>query len=244
MDIVEKLKNFGLTTNEAKIYLFLLEHGLATPPEIAGVTGIARTNSYNILVKLQYLGLVKIIKKKNKKAYIALSPSGLSKTLDKKRDILNSVLPDLKALAKKNTNKPVIKFFEGFNEVKLLYAEALETNELHAIGSTQKLIDIDEEFFINYERQVKDRGIIVHEIIPSKSKERGLPQSKIILKGLLESFSLPNKYPDLSSDILIWDNNIAIINLDEPIFGTKLTHAGLANTFRIIFSVMSDVLIE
>jgi len=240
MPLTVDLVKFGLTPNEAKIYLSLLEFGHASPPQIAKATGIARTNTYNILTRLKQLEIIDVQIKNGKKVYIMLEPSTLNRILEKKKNQLDSLLPDLKTLFKKSSNKPIVKFFEGLEMVKSLYQEVLETDELYAIGSTKKMMEIDEKFFIHFERQVKDQGIVVHEIIPSSSKEQGYPQSKAILKGLLESIHLGKEYPDTNSDILVWNDNIAIINLKEPIFGTKISHAGLADTFRTLFRVISD----
>jgi sugar-specific transcriptional regulator TrmB len=240
MSLFENLKNFGLAPNEIKIYLFLLEHGLATPPQIAKATKIARTNTYNLLQKLKYSDLIREETRKNKKAYLVTNPSALVKTLEKKKELLDSFLPDIEGLFNKSSNKPIIKFYEGLEEIKKIYEATLKTDELYAIGSTRKLMDLDENFFVNYERQVKKNSIIVHEIINYASKEKGFPQSKSILQNLLDTTILPKKYADFSSDILLWENNIAIINLDEPIFGTILTHPALVKTFKVLFSVISD----
>ena len=51
---------------------------------------------------------------------------------------------------------------------------------------------------------------------------------------------LPQEYSQNITDILIWDDNIALITFQQPIFGTVLNNKLLAETFRIIFQVMWD----
>ena len=53
IEIVKKLKEVGLKQNESEIYLFLLQNGISTPPQISRGTHIARTNCYNILNSLK-----------------------------------------------------------------------------------------------------------------------------------------------------------------------------------------------
>jgi len=52
MDIVEHMKNFGLTGQEASIYLALLTEGDLNGYEVAKVTGISRSNAYTSLAAL------------------------------------------------------------------------------------------------------------------------------------------------------------------------------------------------
>lgn len=50
--IIEELLAFGLTRQEAKIYLTLLEQGALTGYEVAKTTGISRSNTYTALADL------------------------------------------------------------------------------------------------------------------------------------------------------------------------------------------------
>jgi hypothetical protein len=53
---------------------------------------------------------------------------------------------------------------------------------------------------------------------------------------------LPGKYGENLTDILIWEDNIALIALEEPIFGTVITSSSLADTFRTLLVVLHDFL--
>lgn len=56
--LVERLKSFGLTTTEAKVYLHLSKIGEGTAVELAKVLGVQRTEIYAILRSLQNKGIV------------------------------------------------------------------------------------------------------------------------------------------------------------------------------------------
>ena len=86
MTIEEQLNEISLTKSESKVYLYLLEEGLTTPPQLARGTGIARTNCYNILEKLKNEGLIKEQEKGKRKAYIANDPESLLRTIQKKKE--------------------------------------------------------------------------------------------------------------------------------------------------------------
>ena len=64
--------------------------------------------------------------------------------------------------------------------------------------------------------------------------------SKEVLKGYYEAKILPPNYSEFKTDVLIWNDNVALITLEEPIFGTVLKNKLLAQTFKIIFTVMKE----
>jgi hypothetical protein len=51
---------------------------------------------------------------------------------------------------------------------------------------------------------------------------------------------LPSEYGELPTDMLIWEDNIALLTLEEPIFGTVITSPLLAKSYRIIFRALHD----
>lgn len=59
---LERLKNelseFGLTSNQIDVYVFLGKYGSKTAPEISKTLGIPRTETYHLLTSLQNKGLV------------------------------------------------------------------------------------------------------------------------------------------------------------------------------------------
>lgn len=59
---LDKIKNellkFGLSSNQAKVYIFLGKYGPKTAPDVCKSLGLPRTETYNILNILQNLGVV------------------------------------------------------------------------------------------------------------------------------------------------------------------------------------------
>lgn len=54
----EKLRDFGLTNNESRIYLFLSKTGPSKALKIAEEEGIPRTETYHLLSTLEHKGIV------------------------------------------------------------------------------------------------------------------------------------------------------------------------------------------
>ncbi|MBI2437059.1 MAG: hypothetical protein HYV41_04955 [Candidatus Magasanikbacteria bacterium] len=240
MDIHTQLKKIGLSRSEIEIYTYLLEHGISSPPQIAKTTKIARTNCYNILASLKEKSLINEQLHGKRKTYLANDPQALLKNLEAKKEAVERLLPDLRALYTTQKNKPKIKFYEGFEQVKEIYWQTSTAPEVYAIGSTKHLDAIDPQFFAHFLKELKHTGVILHDILGAGSKQKNLVQAQNILKGLYSAEVVSEKYPDFATDILIWEHNIALITLEEPIFGTVLTNPLLAQTFKTIFKIMND----
>ncbi len=244
MDIQTNLAAFGLTPNEIQIYLHLLTEGHQTPPQIAKGTGIARTNCYHLLQSLQDRGLISEQPSGKRKAYVANDPQAIVRNLERKKEVAEQLVPDLRAMYTVQKNKPSIRFFDGFEAVKEIYEWALRTEEkeLFAIGSTKLLSNLDSSFFLRFQHEIKQRELLLNDIVTADSYDVAMRETKEIIKGMYDVKVLPEKYKELPTDIIIWDDHIALITLSEPIFGTVITSPSLARTFKILFAVMRQCL--
>lgn len=240
MDIQKQLKNIGLLNSEIEIYLYLLKEGVSSPPKIAKGTGIARTNCYNILQKLDEKGLITEQKIGQRKAYITSDPQSLLRNLDEKRKILHNIIPDLRAMQKLETNKPVISFYEGWDQVKEIFYKTYETDNglVKGIASTKELFSLDGKFFENYRKELHKRNLMFQDIVTYASSEKSVTEAKEIMKAMYETKIIPKEYKDVPFDILIWNDYIALIVTSEPIFGTLIKNNIMASAFKMIFDIL------
>jgi len=238
MEILKRLKNIGLNNSEITVYLYLLEFGLSTPPQISKGTKIARTNCYNILRNLKDMGLVTSRMIRNRKAYLANNPNSLVRFIEQKKENVEIVLPDLRALYLEKKNKPSIYFYDGFDQIKEIFNQTLNSKEILAIASTNYLYSLDPVFFLKYQHKLKQKGIVFHDILTHESGKWGAKPAKVILKGFYDIKILPEKYHNNLVSIIIWNEFIAFITYKEPIFGTVIKNSMLADAFRLIFGVM------
>lgn len=238
--IEEQLRDLGLHKSESVIYLYLLENGLSTPPQISKGTGIARTNCYNLLISLKDKGLIDEHDNRKRKTYLASDPESLVRVLDKKREAAVRLLPDLRTLYATQKNKPKIHFYDGFEQVKEIYLKSLGSKEIFALGSTKQLFNLDSKFLQNYFDEIKKRRIFFHDLLSEQSKTFTSDFAAPVIKGMYDYKFLPKQYGDTPTDILIWDDNIALINLHEPVFGTILTNQMLADTFKMIHKIIFE----
>jgi sugar-specific transcriptional regulator TrmB len=78
--LIQELTSFGLTGNEAKVYLSLLQLRNANASEIAKLAGIPRQEIYRVLPSLEKLEIVEVIIDKPTK-YLAIGPQDVLKQL-------------------------------------------------------------------------------------------------------------------------------------------------------------------
>ncbi len=136
METVPILKQLGFSEKEIKVYLSLLKNGPSSVRMLAEASGVNRGTTYDILKSLKENGLVSYYHKDTKQFFVAEDPSALNRTLENKIDNLESVresltnaIPELKSLFNAAGEKPVVKYYEGSQGVKVVLSDVLETTE-------------------------------------------------------------------------------------------------------------------
>jgi sugar-specific transcriptional regulator TrmB len=189
------------------------------------------------LQSLKEQGLIEEQEIRNRKAYLASDPESLLRNWQRKKETIEQLLPDLRGIYTTQKNKPKIRFYEGAEQVKEIYENSLLSQEVLAIGSTNQMSILFPEFTRYYFEELKKRQIVFYDVLTHESEKVAI-ESKDTLKGLYDFKLLPNEYQDPPTDILIWENNIALITLKEPIFGTVLSNQLLTQTFRTLFKLI------
>lgn len=233
-----QLEELGLTKSESKVYLYLLESGLSTPPQISKGTKIARPNCYSILKDLKSKQLVQDQKTRKRTAYLARDPKSLLSEIEKRQELAQSLIPELRDLYSAQKNKPKIRFFESWEEVKEIYNQTLKAEGIFAIGSTENLSALEPKFLENYQKQLDKRKIVFKDLLSASAKDNTAKMMKEIRGTLHDIKFLPSSTEELPTDILIWKDNIALITLEKPIFGTIITSPPLATTFKAIVNIL------
>lgn len=125
----ETLIELGLTKNESRIYLSLLELGGSNPTKIASASGVHRVNVYDGLNKLKDRGLVSESTDKSKKIYTAAPPQSLKNLLHEKEIKLNKIIPQLELSGTLHKGKHDVQVFEGYDYIRNMFLNFLELNE-------------------------------------------------------------------------------------------------------------------
>jgi sugar-specific transcriptional regulator TrmB len=233
----EKLRKIGLTKSEVKIYLYLLEVGTSSPPQIAKGTGITRSNCYDVFRKLRERNLIESHKKGSRKNYSVKDPLALVQYEENRLQNIQQLLPELRNMYDSKKNKPNIRFLEGFDQVKQIWTESLKSDHIRGITSTKKLYTNSPKFFNDYHKQLNKKNILLQDILTSDSKGAVTDWTKNSIGPMYEMRFLPKKYLTLPTDILIWNESVALIHITHPVSATIFTEKSMADTFRILFDL-------
>ncbi len=178
-DILTKL---GLSGGAIRVYAKLLMLKEATAKRLADATGIARTSVYDYLAELSRFGLVVELDVSNKKLFKLDDPENILllldtrlKDLEKERDVLKKLLPDLKKGFGKG--EPRVKFYpgpEGFLAVlgDVARSGAEEALFLWPFGEMTKRIG--EENLQDFTRRRVRAGISIRSVWPCATKDAHL----------------------------------------------------------------------
>lgn len=210
MQLDEALKQFGLTEKEAKIYLALLELGVASVQKIAQKAKIARPTAYDILESLQNQSLVSVFEKGQKKQYSPTDPAIILDRTRQKSKNLEDIFPQLKALYNLPLEKPKVRFYEGIEGIRVILDEVLkEGKELFSIGSAEDIFG-NLDFFPAFVKKRVELGIQTKVILRDSKKAR--ERQKLGSKELREVKIIPADY-QFHALMMIFGNKVAMISL-------------------------------
>ena len=186
-DFLNKLKDFGLNSYEAKLWTALLSRGVATAGELSDIANVPRSRSYDVLESLERKGFV-IMKLGKPIKYIAVPPA--------------EVLERVKKAIKEESDKQVsiidgLRKSEVLGELNLLHTKGIDMVEpsdltgavrgrtnlyshlVSGIKNAEKTIQImtteeglnrKTESLKNALQKAKDRGVKIKILAPNKSK--------------------------------------------------------------------------
>lgn len=130
------LTKAGLSETEAQVYLYLLDHGQSTPPNIATALGLTRSNAYKVLDSLQNIGLASSIEIHKKLAYQAADPTALTSLVVEERNrvialehTVKEAMQQLRSKYRKSTGASKVSTGLGQQTVINAYEQQAETKQ-------------------------------------------------------------------------------------------------------------------
>ena len=225
------LEQYGLSEKEAGVYLALLSLGIASVAEIAKRACLKRPTTYLVIEELLNKHLVNQIPRGKKICYKAESPDELIEKIDKKRDLLTNVLPDMRELYKTSSVAPRIRYYEGKASLIKLYEEIFRSKEIWSVFSPAKYLKVFTIEESKHNHRILDRaGGIIYDLCEDSSAARKFTQEPF-RKGLTEYRILP-KSIKIATDILVYNNSVALVSLDTLV-GVLIEDKSIADTQRM-----------
>ena len=241
--MIEELKKIGLSENEAKVYMALLELGSATVQEIAKKSGVNRPTTYVQLENLMNGGLASLFEKQSphgavKTFFKAEDPEHLLNVLEKEKkeahareNMLQQALPELAKLFVSAGERPRVRFFQGIEGLRTIQEEFLKTadNLIEGITSWDDVIQLLPKHKESYSPKRIKKGIKTKMIYTSS---RGPIFQAEDAEALRESYLIPaDKFP-VAADIAVSNNMVSLIVLKEKPFGIIIENQHIADSIR------------
>ncbi len=232
-NIEKNLEEYGLSKNEAKIYIECLILGTTTVYNLSNSTKLPKSTCYDTLHSLEKKGLVFCIIKSKKKNYEATDPAKLIFLLDEKKEKMKSSVNKLQKLKNASSKKPKIQMYQGKTGMKTILEEIINLEEIKVFGNFNKF----KEYFQFYSSLFVDKRVkknIFCRLIEEKSKEN-INLSKKDKKELRKTKFLKS-LRNVSTELFISEDKTAIFKLheNEPL-GILIEDKEISNLFKIMF---------
>jgi sugar-specific transcriptional regulator TrmB len=188
-DLQEIFTKIGITKQESKVYIALLELQEAQTGLLCNKAKIPSSNIYRILDSLTQKGLVSHRIQNNTKIFMPTSPETLNnifqdkqKQLEEERKHVQKLIENLKKIP---TNKPAseYKYYEGITGIKALWndmTDSMDNSKIHKIYTrTAKESDKLRAFFTEgYHVKRRKEKIKTQMIMDHGNKEHGESRKK------------------------------------------------------------------
>ncbi len=233
----EILRKIGLTENEIKIYLNLLQSGSSTVYEISKKTGIYRVHIYDKLEQLMDKVLVTHVYQGTKKFFQATHPSKIKQYLeDKKKTIelqenkVNVLLPELEAMTKITKEDTFVEVFKGIEGLKYFLKDVIKIKQEVLITGIddRKYQEALPIFMEQYFRDLRHYKI----------KERVITIKKQGIFLFDKELSPTTNYRFLEekqfnpTNTFVYGSKVVIVTWGNPVTAVMIKNKDIAETYR------------
>ena len=237
-----------LTPKEQRILGVLYKTPNCSVSRLAKETVLNRTSLYPILEKLIAKGLVSAFTQDGVTIYEPIEPTQFKMWLKKKNDELAKQTTELTHWLDSTTKAQQapslvskLKYFEGFDGVRNMYADTWRNNEskmIYAITDVKAAVTTMGDFFYNeymparIAHQVKVKDIMT-------DNEAGSKEVKMTDQVLREARLAKGLFEDLGVEINIYENKLAIAAYDkERPCGVIIENEKIASAMKNIFEYL------
>lgn len=243
--IVDFLEQLGLTKLEAKLYQEILKIGPTTVKEVAESVGINRVTAHFQIDNLIQKGLITQLKQTTRRQIVAEPPERLHYLIEQKEKNVKQLKEDfpdfLKTLSdnlpktKTKEEKVEVKYYEGKKGVQLIYNDVLSSKEVRSYVKLDAIASIFPNNFTLFNRKLKENpDLRIWEIVEkSKTSEK---HTDNFAKNTRYHYKLAHPSIKLSSsDVMIYNNKIAMVNLVEQVSGVIIISKDFYEMSKEIF---------
>ncbi len=229
------LEDIGLSRNQAKIYLQLVELGPSPVGELTAHTNIHRTNIYDAVDKLIKRGLVSYIFRGHVKLFQASPPTVLSTFLQERQEHFNEILPQLLVKSKTSHSSQHATVYEGLQGIRAINNDMIqEGKEIVAFGIPRQTADVLKSVLPVFHRRRIEKKIPMKHLYDEDAKERIAYLNSL---SFTEARYLPTKTGSPATT-LVYGDKVAFVIWSEPLLGILIQSKRMAEQYRRYFALL------
>lgn len=160
---LKQLEQIGLSESEARLYLASLNMGPSSAIQLGKKIGVTRQMIYVLLPQMMERGLIKQTKIGARQYYEAANPDILIDMVEKSRQQITELVPQLKSQQATNAAVPLITVYENPISMREWYrkmlSEAKKGDEMLIWSAGGGWMEMDEPFYQDYIAQKNKIGI-------------------------------------------------------------------------------------
>ena len=251
-EVLEFLKEFGLSEREINLYFSLLKLGPNTIMNLSRQTGVKRSTTHNNVEELINKGLVSQTNFGERRMVIAEDPEQLKVLIEQKKfrvnrmaDNLDSVVGLIKNLIPSSNTKDnfEVKYYTGKDNVSTIYESTIKTDVVYSFANIDNFYEVFPE------------GLsLIEKVINKKIKRKVydiLIQSDLALKhaesrkskDLYEYKLIKKPAEDFGFDFQIFGDMVILFQLDkEDISAIQIKSKSIANGLRALHKTIWDLI--
>lgn len=241
------LRELGITSKDATVYLTLLRGGPGSVRQLAKLTEINRGTVYEALKHLQELELVHFYNRETKQFFVAAPPARLQELaqvraaeLAKASRDLSRVVAELEAMYVAGTRQPVVRMYEGAEGIRSILEDVLDA-----------MTNADEqEYYVYSSSSIREAGLYnAFQDYTQRRIQDGIKVKNISIGGVGKTAGLDERkvIPGLEGTptyTLIYHGKVANVFLDKhgDLVGLIIENTGIYVTQRTLFLSLWELL--
>ena len=235
--MIQEVLKLGLTENESKVYLSLIELGSTNAGEIIKKTKLHRNIVYENLDKLIEKGFVSFVTIKNIKHFEITSLKELKEFVARKKEEINNeeeiisrILPELEKIRSPIERKQDATIFKGKRSIKNILEEITQSKtEVLVFGTCWGMRESMSDYYEQWHLKLKKNRTKCRIVLPINKP--GMYLYPFITRYLSEEQIIP-------STIAVFDNKVLNVIWGEEPLGILIISNKVADSYRNYFELL------
>lgn len=243
------VNDFGLSDNETAVYIGLLEKGRATVLDLSKALNMNRTTVH---VNVEYLlqkGIVSQTQEgRGKKRLIIPEPPERLRTIVEQRKIkvlkteekLAEMIPQMSNLMKGSSGvaNVEVKYYEGKENVQLLYHEILKSDSIKAYGSNKIVKIFPNNFELFVKAHTENPKMKIWDVLDFKPHDeyvKAMGSDRYFYKLIPSNLEFP--------DFLIYGDSVAVVDCteDNDVLAIVIKSVNMVTTSTKLFDLVWNI---